>query len=81
MQEVEEAILLASDEVINAAVIMRDDCLLAFVTPTTVSVPKIEAKLKAALHYYCRPSQIIPLDRFPKSVNQKIDRKALADLV
>lgn len=79
--EIEHMIHSVAPDVKHVAVIVRDDSLLGFVTPETVSTLAIHKKLTAILPNFSRPAQIIALKEFPMSVNQKIDRKALGQLV
>lgn len=76
--EIEHTIHSIAPEASHVAVIVRDDSLLAFVTPESVAAAAIHKKLGSILPNFSRPSQVIALKEFPMSVNQKIDRKALA---
>lgn len=76
--EIEHTIHSVAPEASHVAVIVRDDSLLAFVTPESVAAAAIHKKLGSILPNFSRPSQVIALKEFPMSVNQKIDRKALA---
>jgi len=79
-----EAALRACDGVTAAAAIVREDApgerrLVAYVqAPAT---PDVEARLKAALAQklppYMRPAFIVPLERLPRTRNDKLDVKAL----
>ena len=78
---IETTIRDVSPEVTNVAVIVRDDALRCFVTPESVDGSLVREKLRSVLPSYSRPAQIIALKTFPLSVNQKVDRKALEQLV
>ncbi|MBT3980277.1 MAG: amino acid adenylation domain-containing protein [Bacteriovoracaceae bacterium] len=54
--------------------------LVSFVTPNRISLKATNRALMAILPYYCIPSFIIPMDKFPKTDRGKIDKKTLTVL-
>jgi len=81
-----EARLLAHPQVKEATVLAREDAgedkrLVAYVVPQMAeSAPSVEAlrtHLSAALPEYMVPSAFVVLERFPLTLNGKLDRKAL----
>ncbi|PKX90060.1 putative NRPS-like enzyme [Aspergillus novofumigatus IBT 16806] len=66
--------------VMEAAAIMVEGDLIAFVTPQAVDSQEIQAHLKARLPYYAIPTQVHRMDAFPLTPNGKIDKRALAQL-
>ncbi|MEV6350850.1 amino acid adenylation domain-containing protein, partial [Actinoplanes sp. NPDC051851] len=71
-----EAILLGHPDVSQAAVLVRDDRLIAYVVG---SVEGLREHAAAVLPDYMVPSAIIGLDALPLTVNGKLDRAALPD--
>ncbi|MEV6350631.1 amino acid adenylation domain-containing protein, partial [Actinoplanes sp. NPDC051851] len=71
-----EAILLGHPDVSQAAVLVRDDRLIAYVVGGTEGLREHAA---AVLPDYMVPSAIIGLDALPLTVNGKLDRAALPD--
>lgn len=69
--------LLSCPGVDEATAIMHRDNLIGFVTPGTVSGPKIREDLAARLDAFLVPERIYALDRFPVTANDKVDPRAL----
>jgi amino acid adenylation domain-containing protein len=63
----------------EAAVLLRDEQLVAYVAPEA-DAPALRERLKASLPAYMVPSRIVPLARLPLNANGKVDRQALAAL-
>ncbi|KAI8893721.1 hypothetical protein BC833DRAFT_272727, partial [Globomyces pollinis-pini] len=79
LDEVAKAI--ESDPTVShAAAIVKDDKLVAFVTPESVNMNSIYETLTFKLPYYMIPSAIITLAAFPTNSSSKIDKKALMKL-
>ncbi|PPK63650.1 non-ribosomal peptide synthetase [Actinokineospora auranticolor] len=74
--EVESA-LSAVDGVRSAAAILRDQRLIAYVTPADLSTEAIRTTLIATLPEQAVPAAIVPLATFPLTPNGKIDRNNL----
>ena len=79
-----EAALKAHPAVHGAVVMARqnkieEDRLVAYVTGdvSRLKVPELRALLKAKLPSYMVPSAIVVLEKFPLSLNGKIDRGSL----
>ncbi len=66
---------------IRAATLKVDDrSLVSFVCPGDVDTVAVAAAVAAALPYYCVPSAVYAVDRFPETSNGKIDKQALLAL-
>ncbi|MFD3622696.1 amino acid adenylation domain-containing protein, partial [Streptomyces sp. NPDC058676] len=63
----------------QAAVIVRDDRLIAYTTGTPVPAQDLRAHLAATLPAYMIPAAFVTLDALPLTANGKLDRKALPD--
>lgn len=75
-----EAALLAIPEVTEAAVILRQDRLIGYVTARAATDDgKLRRALTAALPSYMVPSSLVVLPAFPRLPNQKVDRAKLPD--
>jgi amino acid adenylation domain-containing protein len=83
-----EAVILSTPEAGDAAVLARELLgglqLVAYVAPRergeAVDVDALRHRLTRDLPAAMVPSLIVPLDALPTTVNDKVDRKALADL-
>nr|WP_244170286.1 non-ribosomal peptide synthetase [Amycolatopsis tolypomycina] len=73
-----EAALTADASVTRAAVIARENRLIAYVAPAGDPVA-LRASLAARLPEYLVPSAIVVLDALPVNANGKLDRAALPD--
>ncbi len=73
-----EAALTAEAPVTRAAVIARDDRLIAYVAPSGDPIA-LRASLAARLPEYLVPSAIVVLPELPVNANGKLDRAALPD--
>ncbi|ORX93211.1 amino acid adenylation [Basidiobolus meristosporus CBS 931.73] len=76
-----ETLINGSENVRDNLVILHNNNLAAFLIPEEVNIPPIRAALSAALPAYMVPSQFIPLSSFPITLNGKIDRKALVNIL
>lgn len=88
-----EAALLAHESVQNAVVVARPDHagdkqLVAYMIPksdqgatATISPSGLRTFLQQTLPAYMIPAAFVPLERFPLTPNNKIDRRALPDPV
>ncbi|MFD3716976.1 condensation domain-containing protein, partial [Streptomyces sp. NPDC058677] len=72
-----ETLLRTQPAVAQAAVIVRDDRLIAYTTGTPVSPQDLRAHLAQTLPDYMLPSVFVSLDALPLTANGKLDRKAL----
>ncbi|CAN5902166.1 hypothetical protein BH11MYX2_BH11MYX2_21930 [soil metagenome] len=75
-----EAVLRTNAAVADAAVIVANDSLIAYVVPRTDAVianDALQATLRAALPEYMVPAVFVPLDALPLTTSGKLDRKAL----
>ncbi|GAA4545283.1 non-ribosomal peptide synthase/polyketide synthase [Amycolatopsis samaneae] len=73
-----EAALVARPGVSGAAVIVRDDRLVAYVV-STVDVEDVRASVANVLPAYMVPSVFVVLDRLPLTTHGKLDRTALPE--
>ncbi|MEV4642043.1 amino acid adenylation domain-containing protein, partial [Actinoplanes sp. NPDC049548] len=71
-----EAVLAGHPQVVQAAVVVRDDRLVAYVV-STVDVEVLRAHAARLLPDYMVPSAFVALDALPLTVNGKLDRAAL----
>ncbi|GGN73725.1 non-ribosomal peptide synthase/polyketide synthase [Nocardia rhizosphaerihabitans] len=77
-----EAALAALDEVAQAAVVVRDELLVAYlVAATDIDTEAVKAALTRTLPAYMVPAAFVELDAFPFNASGKLDRKALPDPV
>ena len=72
-----EAALLAQPEVRAAAVVLRDERLVAYVSPADCPVAELRHSLALQLPAFALPAMFIALDQLPTTPNGKIDRAAL----
>ena len=80
LEEIENAILVADSTVKQAAALVVEDSINAFVAPETVDLSQLHSTLRTRLPAYACPSRILLLPSLPLNSNQKLDRKALATL-
>jgi acyl-coenzyme A synthetase/AMP-(fatty) acid ligase len=71
-----EARLAEHPDVGAAAVVLRDEALVAYVTGTATA-QRLRAHLAATLPDYMLPAAYVTLDRLPLTPNGKVDRRAL----
>ncbi|MFC4434947.1 amino acid adenylation domain-containing protein [Cupriavidus respiraculi] len=67
--------------VVDAAVLVRDEKLVAYCVLTDTDPATLKAALKAQLPDHMVPAQIVPMDRLPVTANGKLDRRALPEPV
>ncbi|WP_416971231.1 non-ribosomal peptide synthase/polyketide synthase [Streptomyces sp. 4F14] len=72
-----EAALTACPGVTGAAVLVRDDRLVAYVVPATVPTAPLLTELSDRLPDFMVPSAVLALDALPLTPNGKLDRAAL----
>ncbi|MEV6214712.1 non-ribosomal peptide synthase/polyketide synthase [Nocardia sp. NPDC051833] len=73
-----EAALGGLTEVGQAAVVVRDDLLVAYLVPAAdLDVDGVRASLTRTLPAYMVPAAFVELDEFPLNASGKLDRKAL----
>lgn len=65
----------------NAVALVIQDTLYAALTPDNVDVSKIVAKISKVLPSYAVPQRIVAMSTFPITVNQKLDRQKLAEII
>ncbi|KAI8891767.1 hypothetical protein BC833DRAFT_439010, partial [Globomyces pollinis-pini] len=70
--------IVRNPSVTGAAVIVKDDILVAFVTPLDASINSIRDTLSDILPPYMIPSVFSTLEVFPVTQNGKIDKRQLA---
>jgi len=75
-----ESNLIGLDGVDEACCIAKDQRLVAFVTPSSVDTKALIAEMKQKVPSYLVPAVVVPMDAFPLTPNDKMDRKALAAL-
>jgi amino acid adenylation domain-containing protein len=75
-----EAALREHGDVQEAAVLVREEQLVAYVAPKHVEQAVLREYLKARLPQYMVPSVFVVMDRLPLTANGKIDRQGLAAL-
>jgi amino acid adenylation domain-containing protein/non-ribosomal peptide synthase protein (TIGR01720 family) len=69
--------LTQRDDVAQAAVILRDAQLVAYVVPSTLDVAALRAHLAATLPDAMVPSAFVALDALPRNAGGKLDVRAL----
>ncbi|WP_030921918.1 non-ribosomal peptide synthetase [Streptosporangium amethystogenes] len=74
-----EAALRALDEVGDAVVTHDGQSLLAYVTPQTCEPAELRTRLLATLPGYMVPARYVPLAVLPRTLNGKIDLRALPE--
>ncbi|WP_446225543.1 non-ribosomal peptide synthase/polyketide synthase [Nocardia sp. IBHARD005] len=73
-----EAVLSGLPEITQAAVVVRDEALVAYlVAPQHVDVDAVKSTLIRALPAYMVPAAFVVLDEFPLNTAGKLDRKSL----
>ncbi|GLZ27982.1 hypothetical protein Lesp02_01720 [Lentzea sp. NBRC 105346] len=75
-----EAALTKHPDVVQAAVVARDDRLVAYLAPR-VDAARVREHLATVLPQYMVPGVFVVLDELPLSHSGKLDRKALPDPV
>ncbi|KZB80205.1 non-ribosomal peptide synthetase [Amycolatopsis regifaucium] len=65
--------------VTQAAVTVRDDRLVAYVTPGDIDTQAVRARLASRMPQYMVPAAVVALDALPLTAHGKIDRRALPD--
>ncbi|MEV0750382.1 amino acid adenylation domain-containing protein [Streptomyces sp. NPDC050273] len=73
-----ETVLTTLTGIAQAAVIVRDDRLIAYLTGTP-EIAAVRAELAQAVPDYMVPAAFVTLDALPLTANGKLDRKALPD--
>ncbi|KAJ7459865.1 nonribosomal peptide synthetase 12 [Mycena latifolia] len=63
-----------------AAALLIDGSLWGFVTPGSISVDEVKKVTAKIQPYYAVPTSIIALDEFPRTGNDKTDKRALRQL-
>ncbi|PXF44794.1 Nonribosomal peptide synthetase 5 [Gracilariopsis chorda] len=71
------SIIESNPQVKKAVVLKVNDALVAFVTPSHIIPQQVMHTVKDRLPYYCVPSQILCMDKFPRTGNGKVDKRAL----
>ena len=77
---VEAAIRLCSD-VTSAAVVLRDQNLMAYVSPRCADIESIKRSLADHIPDHEIPTRWLTLDELPLNANHKVDRRALPEIV
>ncbi|MFF8098102.1 amino acid adenylation domain-containing protein, partial [Streptomyces sp. NPDC016675] len=74
-----ETLLTTHPTVARAAVVVRDERLIAYTTGETATADALRAHLARTLPAYMIPAAFVTLDALPLTANGKLDRKALPD--
>jgi amino acid adenylation domain-containing protein len=74
-----QAVLAEAPDVAEAAVVVRDGKLVAYVTPVTADSAALRAAAAAKLPEHMVPSAIVPLRELPLTSSGKLDRRALPE--
>jgi amino acid adenylation domain-containing protein len=74
-----EDLLGREEGVREAAVVVREDRLLAYLAPATVDPARLRARLAAQLPDYLVPSALVALPVLPRTPGGKLDRAALPE--
>ncbi len=74
-----EAVLTQHEAIQHAAVILRNDRLIAYVIAENVTDSELRAYLAAQLPDYMLPSAYVRLDALPLTPNGKVNRRALPE--
>nr|ABV48729.1 non ribosomal peptide synthase [Penicillium lilacinoechinulatum] len=67
-------------QLVQAAALVVDDTLVAFVMPSSVDVSRLEQRLRETLQPSWVPQVITPLDEFPWTANRKVDFQKLKEM-
>jgi amino acid adenylation domain-containing protein/non-ribosomal peptide synthase protein (TIGR01720 family) len=73
------AVLADAPGVGEAAVVVRDGKLVAYVTPCTADPDTVRSAAAAALPEHMVPSAVVPLTALPLTTSGKLDRRALPE--
>ncbi|KAJ3267798.1 hypothetical protein HDV01_004027 [Terramyces sp. JEL0728] len=79
LEEVATAIA-CHPQVENAIAIVKDDMIVAFITPKNVNIGSVRNHVLEILPPYMAPATYISLDRFPMNQNGKIDKNQLKSM-
>ncbi|WP_020389231.1 AMP-binding protein [Kribbella catacumbae] len=74
-----EAVLREVPAVRNAVVIVRDDRLIGYLTPTGHDLAALRETLRSRLPGYMVPAALVELDALPETPNGKLDRNGSAE--
>ncbi|WP_336084315.1 non-ribosomal peptide synthase/polyketide synthase [Nocardia sp. SSK8] len=74
-----EAALAARPEIAQAAVLVRDDTLVAYLVGAGIDIDAVRTALTRTLPAYMVPAAFVELDEFPLNSSGKLDRNALPD--
>jgi amino acid adenylation domain-containing protein len=74
-----ESLLLQYPSVSEAAVIVKNKDLIAYVAPEQANLSELRSYLRQTLPDYMIPVHIIPLVNIPLTPNRKVDKKSLPD--
>ncbi|MEU9206035.1 non-ribosomal peptide synthetase, partial [Streptomyces sp. NPDC048332] len=74
-----ETVLTTLDGIAQAAVIVRDDRLIAYLTGNSPDTTTIRNHVANAVPDYMVPAAFVTLDTLPLTANGKLDRKALPE--
>ncbi|MFB7876377.1 non-ribosomal peptide synthase/polyketide synthase [Nocardia sp. NPDC056064] len=74
-----EAALAARPGIAQAAVLVRDDTLVAYLVATGIDLDAVRTALARTLPAYMVPAAFVELDEFPLNTSGKLDRNALPD--
>lgn len=77
LQEIEEAARAREMQVQSVAVIVKDQKLVAFVTPQDLNVVQLTQTLREVLPQYMVPDLVLTRDHLPLTTSGKVDRKSL----
>ncbi|CAH9063363.1 Tyrocidine synthase 3 [Pseudoalteromonas holothuriae] len=78
-----EAALVTMDAVSHAALVVKEQCLIAYVVPThttTLSDDVVSLHLRETLADYMIPSHFVYLEALPVTANGKVNYRALPDV-
>ncbi|KAJ2992424.1 hypothetical protein HDV02_003076 [Globomyces sp. JEL0801] len=67
-------------EVTESVVVVKDDMLVGFVTPSNVDTNDIREFISETLPHYMIPATIVTMDAFPMNHNGKIDKSCLKQI-